>query len=372
MTYVVGFRVGDACFLVADSAVTTSPLITEPAVAAEFSAFNERFVIEQRRAVREGALKIYNLGSAALSGAGDRMLIEEVATKYERFLNSGAQAEDAFRNAVNSMTPLADRAALQVVTIFREQEGGAAKLMSFNIDLDENIRDHGADVVHLGSIDNSHKVLTQSLVELLRAKELNAQQVCALSVGACQSYGIRAVLMEMGVGGAFYGAYTADNVIKWNSDLSYLVYDGTQPENGPGGRAVYTYFRGNTLVSISSFPQTDSSDGKFHLRVTARSNQTTDAEAKIAMEEAIRDVFERIPDYFIFLDQSAPRAVVAEVLGQPDHQNIRVQQLNLEKGIRVIAYRGPLRAAMFDKQIPEGASLFYFERNTGELGGASE
>jgi hypothetical protein len=45
--------------------------------------------------------------------------------------------------------------------------------------------------------------------------------------------------MEKGIGGAFYGAYTAsEKTIKWNSDLSYFIYDGSDKTETAPGRAV--------------------------------------------------------------------------------------------------------------------------------------
>jgi hypothetical protein len=346
---------------VADSAITT----TVPVVDTEYSAFNERYVVERTRAVREGGLKIFNLGRAAVSGAGRVELITTVAEHCNQWLKAGADPAEAFRKAVDSVTPLPDRTALQAALIWKD-DAGAAKLVSFNASFDEKFKEHDDDVLHLGSIDAQHRRLTQSLVDNLRGMNANDQQACAIAVGLCQSYGIHSLLMEQGIGGSFYGAYTAsDKTIKWNSDLSYLIYDGSDPgtaTEAPGGRAVYTYFRGNMLVSVSSFSPTQALAGKFRFRITVLGNEGTDVEARSRADEALRDIVEGIPDYFVFLDRSAPRAMIAELLGQSEHQNVRVAKLDLSTGIRRVAYREHLKDFLYRAKATDGRRPFHFER----------
>src|SRR5690242_2488023 len=116
MTYVIGFRAENSSFLIADSAVTTEIPVTD----ADTSSFDERYVVECNRAVREGALKIYNLDRVALSGAGQEELIFAVVNSCRQWLNHQIGPEEAFRRAIDSVTPLPVPGSLQAAIIWRD------------------------------------------------------------------------------------------------------------------------------------------------------------------------------------------------------------------------------------------------------------
>lgn len=343
MTYVIGFRAANCCYLVADSAVTS----TKPRTDADRSSFDERYVVELNRAVGEGALKIFNLGRAAISGAGDVDLILAVARNAERWLAMGIAPDEAFQRAIDSVTPLSKPTALQAALIWRD-DSGSARLRSFNASLDAIIRDHDDDVVQLGSIDENHKNLTQNSVAMLRSvPRMNGQQICASAVGLCQSYGAHAPLMEKGIGGAFYGAYTADDsTIKWNADISYLIYDGSVVNSF--GIATYVCFRDNVCVCVSTIPPNQEAAGKFRFRVTINANDdTSEQEARARAEEVLQTITDGIPDYFIFLDKSMPRTMVAELLGHSEHRGIVVGKLDVKSGVRPVKYRKELEDMLY-------------------------
>lgn len=240
MTYVLAWRTKTGVYVVADSAVTSSPHGTHPSV--DSTSFGEKNVTSDDRHVYEGAIKIVQFGSLAISFSGNAFYCRKVATMLKARLDRGAPPREAVQSVLlDWLDPTAD---VSVVVAFLE--GGAPVLLAFNDDGRRHIEECSVDsMVQLGSAPAHLKDLSHSMFGLLTRTSTASDDHLAIALAWVQSYGLRAALMQSGVGGAFVGLRCDHTGFHWHRDALFAVAD---PRMGTFGLVESLVFQNAHIV----------------------------------------------------------------------------------------------------------------------------
>ena len=260
MTYIVGWRFGSTAYFASDTAVTVvGPLSESPPEESQGAktSFGESNVSEPLRAVSEGALKLINLGRAAVAMCGDIPLARSVTTSLARRLEDGDDPQQALRNAVADNGPFSDHQR-QIHLIVGIPQFPTPKLFAFNIDGDQKIHEvPDCTLVQFGSMEAKYKSVTAQMISKLKIFANEPDQFLIAGLAFLQSYGIHDHLLEHGVGGAFCGLHVGTETIQWQKDVLYFVHTSRDRPSDPTapdcGEMVSSIVRDHVLVVRSTF-----------------------------------------------------------------------------------------------------------------------
>ena len=220
MTYILGWKNDDNVFLAADSATTA--LGTTPTTNITHSSFGEQHTINEREVVEETMLKLCCVNSKAIVAiAGDINRALEIVKTFESALKNYANIKEAFEKAICSCGPyLKDT---DVGLIMGCMDKGKTKLYSYNSKRANEVFEHDT-FTQLGSIKGVYPTLTEEIVKCFIERKLPGKHMLIAVTAILQSYGIFDKLMNVGVGGVFFGLSINYSGIHWQPDTSYILY----------------------------------------------------------------------------------------------------------------------------------------------------
>lgn len=215
MTYCLGWRTPNEAYLVADAAITSGDPVQSPQ-----SSFGERHIEEKSQSVEERALKIVKMGDAAITFAGDTVAAREFCHIVQKWLDTGLDPSEAFRNAANSIIGPPKTPPFRA--IMAAKMGDDPLLMSFNADGTGTVKEVET-VVHIGSLDPAYFSQVGHILENVERDVDNPDARLACVLGLCQSFTVHNYILEQGVGGTFCGLYVDQRGAHWMSDICYLM-----------------------------------------------------------------------------------------------------------------------------------------------------
>lgn len=220
MTYILGWKNDDNVFLAADSATTA--LGTTPTTNITHSSFGEQHTINERGVVEETMLKLCCVSNKAIVAmAGDISLAVETVRVFETALKTCANIKEAFEKAICSCGPYSKDT--DVGLIMGCMDKGKTRLYSYNSKRANKVFEHDT-FTQLGSIKGVYPTLTEKIVKCFIERKLPGKCMQIAVTAILQSYGILDILMNMGVGGVFFGLSINSSGIHWQPDTSYVLY----------------------------------------------------------------------------------------------------------------------------------------------------
>lgn len=220
MTAIVAWLSGATASICADS-VVSSP---DPLLAPE-SSFGETHVqagVAAPQSREEGAFKILRLNNILAAMCGD-------------VANAAAFVEWVWRELSASpgtaLSIVLERASAvftgkehAFTVIFAHCVGHPALAVFSSTDGTQHFDDAGS-VVIAGSLSDTLRGSVLAVMSQLLSSKLEDDVVLVTALAYLQSLGVSNYLIETGVGGAFFGASIDMSGIRWQPDISYLLYD---------------------------------------------------------------------------------------------------------------------------------------------------
>ncbi len=225
MTYCVGWVLGDAVYLVADSAATSStiPVVTQ-------SSFGQSHRVVRGEYVDEGLLKLAPVGrDAAIAYAGDveaaSKVLEFLIDHWLMFNGDLVRLQKALRNA---FSPSFDRWKVSLLLALCTEVG--PQLVRWGPVLGFEVQRE--DQCSIGSLSAPHRALVESVLKELRRINPPKEDVLPVVSAFIQSLGVHDDLIEHNVGGAVVGLQLDSDGIAWQPDTAYFLL-GRCPEEVP-------------------------------------------------------------------------------------------------------------------------------------------
>jgi len=245
MTYILGWKSGASSFLCGDTAITRDG---GPPIAPDQSSFGEASFTKGSRHVREGLIKMINLGNAAIGLCGDVDAARDFIREFSQRLDGGMPSSEALSRTVSNRTPMNSLRSYSLIVALRDAQG--SRLFCFNARNDGRLLEiQDGYAVHLGSMSERMKRTTQKWVGcVVHEFRSNPDHALAVVLAVVQSFGIHDYLMNESVGGVFLGAVVDAAGVRWQKDTLYMIYGPDFQERG----AVETIARENVLVVHSS------------------------------------------------------------------------------------------------------------------------
>ena len=224
MTYILGWKLGPAVYIAADTALTVPGHRDQ-----DQSSFGERVVDRPERSVFEGCLKIFDLGGAAVAISGDVPRARRVVETFSGILEMTSNPQHSIEVALNSHGPFDPQNPISLIVAFPNSP--TPTLLSFNHDGNESLIEHEeGTLVQIGSITPTHKNISGQMIANLNIFKEEPDRFLVCSLALLQSYGIYDYLLERGVGGSFCGLVVRERSIEWARDILYVLHRGLDPE----------------------------------------------------------------------------------------------------------------------------------------------
>jgi hypothetical protein len=249
VTYILTWKFGSAIYLVADTAVT----VDQHVVDSTYTSFEEKSVSQPDKSVYEGALKLINLGRAALAMAGDSMLAQSIVETFKQALRQTDNPREALHTAIMSNRPFHPERSCTLVIAFPNSP--TPTLLSFNLHNDQNIIEHYEDCfLPIGSLPVRYDRRSFSIIDFLSKGFCNKPYwFLTFMLALVQSYGIHEVLLEKYAGGAYCGLLVGVHSIEWQPDILFYLYDEGRNSNV---NTVSSIIRDHVLIVRSLFTKT--------------------------------------------------------------------------------------------------------------------
>lgn len=220
MTYILGWKSKGSAFIVADSAVTK-----EGISSTAYSSFGEMHTDRNGKMVEEAMLKLCCIKNKAIVAmAGDNRTALGIIEIFKNAVDYYG-IKEAFEEAIISCGPYSKDNKVGLIVGYIDN--GEPKLISFTNT--NKIVEH-SDFTQIGSIASYYPSLTENLVKLFINGRLADVHMLAAVTAVLQSYGIFDQLMNMHVGGVFFGLSIDASGIHWQNDTSYVIYN-FEPQN---------------------------------------------------------------------------------------------------------------------------------------------
>lgn len=319
MTYCLGWKSGRYIYLIADAVVTSS---VRPRTAR--TSFGELHTESPSRNVEETALKIINTTNAAFSFAGSTKVGYSFIDSFESASRAGQPVREAFRTAIVSNTPFQQGFSVSMLCAFSEK--GSQCLTSFNADNDLRCVEHkDGDIVQLGSLMGGViEQLSEEYIKKIGQVHLDGEFMLTCAMALCQSYGLRANLIQFGVGGSFSGGFLDEAGFHWQPDIGYQVYaaGGNVPMSTSEG--VSAIVRDDVLVVRSTL-----ADGPPRLFSHAKGESLDSIRnrAKKADDECLELLRAQQLEYLVFLNSHFPIVAVIQMNRKIEHRNVVLHPL---------------------------------------------
>jgi hypothetical protein len=220
MTYCIGWKRGNDVFLLADTVLTSTESINY-----EITSIGEHSAAVQDRFVQEGAHKLVVIApGVAAAIAGHAGLALEIC-RFIRDNFDETQTSDAIVKTVEaSFGPFVDRDKHFEFLLARGSATGKASLTKW-----QSWRGiwPKSDFYEIGSLRSHHAQLTAEFIFKYHTTYGNVYPADFLSMvlATVQSYGIRDVLLNQGVGGLITGLYVSNGKLEWQPLTIYTFHD---------------------------------------------------------------------------------------------------------------------------------------------------
>ena len=217
MTYCIGWKYGEAVYLVADSLVTKKTPSVSPV-----SSFGEVHGVSDGWFVEESLLKLVRAAddcAIAYSGSVDVCIsiVEFVAAHYCGAVN----IESVLQSVSNSLGPFADVDFSSILIALNGEAG--ARLIEWNTSV--GMVQSDAEFAEIGSLDSPANQIPRMLLSFFRERHLPEAHSLAAITAMAQSFGIHYDHLSQGVGGAFCGLSVGAGGVKWQRDTRFFLYD---------------------------------------------------------------------------------------------------------------------------------------------------
>ncbi|WP_404307990.1 hypothetical protein [Neorhodopirellula lusitana] len=312
MTYCLGWKSDSAVYLIADSVVESdeTPRLSKSSFGEKHASLEGRL---SGRHVQEATLKLFDLGPCAVTFSGSVTAGRRMIKQMESEIAKGRDSQTAFANATRDDNLMRHVKAMMVHAV-----KNAPQLAVYNENEDGTIR-WDADLGQIGSIKDAFQELTTKCLEGIRFTPEIPQRHLVQALALVQSYGIHTYLLEDGVGGSYCGLYLDQSGIHWQPDTLYVVADPCFEAIGLVG----SFARRNVFCLFSSLceagkivfasPEHNESGELFRQRFT-------DVERAVEQKHE-----EAIFDYVTIFNTSKHIAVTVELLGQQEHELLKVE-----------------------------------------------
>lgn len=346
VTYCLGWKTSRAIFFLADSAITSNRF-----PRAGTSSFGESHITANPLCVEQAALKIYPIGRAGITFAGDVQLGRALVSDIRNLLIRGMRPIDAVQQALINISPIPKNRIL--CAIFGAFTESGPELWSYASSSRQSEFEPVSDIVQYGSINDAHKSLSADFIrELTMSDRLFSIEILASVLGLIQSYGIHNALMEKGVGGHFTGAYIDSDGSHWQPDILFMLYDSASPMKM---NCVSSLIRENVHAIGSSISKD----------VRCFADHLSDIQVDQWRQKWGIEVQEKSKtgnfDFIVFLDTRYWRVVVVEMAGQNMHRHLQFYTTSMDKGNTVFS---PYLAEILQKSMegnPMNMNFLEFE-----------
>lgn len=288
------------------------------------SSFGELHPESPGENVEEAALKIITTTNAAFAFAGSTKVGYSFIDSFESASRAGQPVRTAFRTAIVSNTPFRQDLSVSVLCAFSEK--GSPCLTSFNANNDLRCVDHkDGDIVQLGSLRGSViEQLSEEYIKKIGQVHLDGEFLLACALALCQSYGLRANLLQFGVGGTFSGGFLDEVGFHWQPDIGYQVYaagDGVPLATSDG---VFAIVRDDVLAVRSTL-----ADGAPRLFTHAKgeSLDLIRKRAQKADDECLELLRAQRLEYLVLLNSHLPIVAVIQMNRKIEHRNVILHAL---------------------------------------------
>ena len=162
MTYILGWKLGPAVYLVGDTALTTHGAGDDAP-----SSFGERPFRKANRVTCEGALKVIRLGTSAVAYSGDVATGRSLVRAFRTAVLSGIDPKDAIQRAAISLRPFSPQTTVTFLAAIPACP--VPRLLSFNARGDRRLVEHNdGELVQLGSVTPQYRGLTGQMIRRLK------------------------------------------------------------------------------------------------------------------------------------------------------------------------------------------------------------
>jgi hypothetical protein len=222
VTFIIGYKDEQAAYLVADSAVTGNLGVTKP---WSHSSFGEREIKNNSESVQEAAIKIINLGRAAVAISGDMRSAAGMLAAIRNELRHASKARQAIAKVVTRTGKVDPRHAYVLLCATPDPDG--PKLFGMTSDGEITDVEIGCSVTagSLG-IEPAAENLCSIVLGAAGDSLLSPSSKLTAMIAAMQNYSMHNYLLPSGVGGAFTGMLIDRKVTRWQDNILSLFHDG--------------------------------------------------------------------------------------------------------------------------------------------------
>ncbi len=322
VTYCLGWKTRECAYLVADTAVTSTRT-----ARTNRTSFGELHRSVGGQNVEEAALKIAATPGAAMTFSGDAALGLEIARVFESTLGCGIEPREALDRAIKSHTPFGSNKSASLLCVFHE--AGKPRLLSFNTKDDQQITEHGDEVVQLGSLKQSvFEQLSEAYIREVRNAHIEGRLLLTGTLALCQNYGVRNDLIQHGVGGAFCGGFVDSSGFQWQPDIGYLLFKGDVQSPSEVMGCVFAAVRNNVFVVRSVLGESRC----FTTRRESEKQEDLESRVRAADMEALELLTAQKFQYLTFINVRLPIVAVIEMGRKHKHRSVILDPTICETG----------------------------------------
>lgn len=217
MTYVFAWKYGDSAFIVADSAATK---VAFP--ATKMSSFGEPHAPTEGGFFEECLQKIVPITeNIVLAYSGDVSLSSEIISIVKLQCQHGVSLSKAFDSAEMSLGPFSSAKCVALLAVAMEETG--AKIYRWD-NQQCNLEDI-AEQASIGSMPIYYNELNNYFLCKLKSGELPVDLALPTLIALIQSYSVNDYLINVGVGGQFFGLRVCPKGIAWQEDTNFVLYE---------------------------------------------------------------------------------------------------------------------------------------------------
>lgn len=223
MTFVIAWKESDTVYCVSDSAITGLG-------ETETSSFGElSYTFPDGKVVEEKGMKIVPIADNFIVAFSGNVHFANKYIEHLRENNSHVNIEQSLHSIVSS-NPVPDKYSFQLLLLCYTQHN-EAKLFSWKSVKPDEILDVPVGI-SIGSIESQLRKIAHKQLEYLVTKaRMTPDSAFHCMIAILQQLGIINLLMEQGIGGAFFGAKVGPNGFSWQKDITYVLYPPSLVEN---------------------------------------------------------------------------------------------------------------------------------------------
>jgi hypothetical protein len=326
MTICCGWLTADSAFVVADSVVTQTSLNNAKVEVRADTSFGEATITEPGRARYEGSIKVVQLSDMCVGVmTGDLGLATSALRAIHYRLGS-----DSIPEALNQERRRVDGSFSLLIV---GHENGSPRLWHL---ADQQIHERyepGAMIV-IGSAvqDDSHMRWMTSVLE--RSVSGNPDHMLAAVLTGAQLRGQVKSAMQLGVGGAYFGAHVTGRLVHLSKDLLYIFVDQPIALNLSTSRAVLTGWRSGVAFTRVLTAAGTGHDERF---VLLSSDIPDVSLSEMQRIHGLLKKTDTSPEYCVLVDQASGSYALIPASVRPDLVRVKVAEHHLELDVHAHA-----------------------------------